>query len=158
MSKLGEAFNLNIKAMRTREFVYHDQVMKVRVPLTKEAEEMFARAENPPKEEVEIKFKELSKDLYAKKKEIIESGADIKFEGDDVIVGDNSLRELARNQVAGTIRIVESFKLLVTASGENLENITLDEINEEFPLPVQLALVKKIAEVISPGYEEIRKN
>jgi len=158
MSRLGEAFKINVEAMRTRDFAYHDQMMKVRVPLAKEAEEMFARADNPPKEEVEAKFKELSKDLYAKKQEIIESGADIKFEGDDVIVGGNSLKELARNQIAGNVRILESFKLLVTATGENLADITMDEINEEFPLPVQLALVKKIAEVISPGYEEIRKN
>lgn len=158
MSKLSKAFKVNLDAMRTREFAYHDQTFKVRVPLAKEAEEMFAKADNPPKEEVEAKFKELSKDLYANKKEIIESGADIKFEGDDVIVGENSLRELAKNQVSGNIRIIESFKLLVTATGENLVDITYDEINEEFPLPVQLALVKKIAEVISPGYEEIRKN
>ena len=65
---------------------------------------------------------------------------------------------MAKNQAAGNIRIIESFKLLVTATGENLTDITYEEINEEFPLPVQLALVKKIAEVISPGYEEIRKN
>ena len=158
MSRLSKAFKVNTEAMRTRDFEYHGQQFKVRVPLAKEAEEMFKRAENPPEAEVQAKFDELSKDLYAKKKEIIKSGADIKFEDDDVIVGENSLRELAKNQVAGNIRIIESFKLLVTANGENLIDITYDEINEEFPLPVQLALVKMVAEVISPGYEEIRKN
>jgi type I site-specific restriction-modification system R (restriction) subunit len=158
MSRLSQAFKVNLDAVKTREFEYHGQIFKVRVPLTKEAEEMFAKADNPNKEEIEVKFTELSKDLYARKEEIIESGADIKFEGDDVIVGGNSLRELAKNQVAGNVRIVESFKLLVTENGENLRDITYDEINQEFPLPVQLALVKKIAEVISPGYEEIRKN
>jgi type I site-specific restriction-modification system R (restriction) subunit len=158
MSRLSKAYKVSPDAMRTREFEYHGQSFKVRVPLAKEAEEMFKRADNPPEAEVEEKFQELSKDLYAKKEEIVESGADIKFTDDDVVVGENSLRELAKNQAAGNIRIIESFKLLVTATGENLTDITYEEINEEFPLPVQLALVKKIAEVISPGYEEIRKN
>ncbi len=158
MSKLGNAFGVNLDLVRIREFDYHGQTFRVRVPLTKEAEVMFARAEHPPKEEVDAKFKELSAPMYARKQDIVDSGADIKFEDNDIVVGDNSLRELAKNQIAGNIRILESFKLLVTPDGESLSSITYADISDEFPLPIQLSLVKKIAEIISPSYEEIRKN
>ena len=56
-------------------------------------------------------------------------------------------------------RILEMVKLLVPeVDGANMEDLTYEEINSEFPFPVQLELMKKIAEVISPGYEETRKN
>jgi hypothetical protein len=35
---------------------------------------------------------------------------------------------------------------------------TYEEINSEFPFSIQLELMKKIIEVISPSYEETRKN
>ena len=68
---------------------------------------------------------------------------------DDVLVGDQSLRALARTQASGEIRILESIKLLVPVDGTTLGNITYAEIQQEFPLPVQLSIVKKIAEVVS---------
>jgi hypothetical protein len=39
-----------------------------------------------------------------------------------------------------------------------LEDLTYQDIEEEFPLSTQLALVEKIAEVISPTYRESRGN
>ena len=100
----------------------------------------------------------MTKELYAKKQEIIDSKAEIQFTDNDVIVGEQSLLELAKSQASGEIRILESIKLLVPVDGTNLGNITYAEIQEEFPLPVQLSLVKKIAEVVSPAYEDVRKN
>jgi hypothetical protein len=47
---------------------------------------------------------------------------------------------------------------LIPVDNSDFSNLTYEEINSEFPLPVQLTLVKKIAEVISPNYEEVRKN
>lgn len=158
MTSLAKAFAINPDKIRIRTFDYNGQQFRVRVPLTQEAEDMFVRVDNPPAELVEAKFTELTKELYAKKKDIIESKADIKFEKDDVIVGEQSLRELAKNQASGEIRILESIKLLVPIDGTNLGEITYEQVQEEFPLPVQLSLVKKIAEVVSPSYEEVRKN
>lgn len=158
MSKLAGAFAVNADKLRIRSFEYNGQTFKVRIPLAKEAEEMFERVENPPQDLIDKKFHELSKSLYEKKDEIIESNADIKFLDDDVIVGDKSLKEIAKAQATGEIRILESIKLLVSTNGQNLTDITYEEIETEFPLPVQLSLVKKIAEVVSPAYDDIRKN
>lgn len=158
MTKLAQAFAINPDKIRIRTFEYNGQQFRVRVPLTQEAEDMFVRVDNPPAELVKAKFDELTKELYAKKQEIIESDADIKFTEDDVIVGEQSLLKLAQSQASGEIRILESIKLLVPVDGTNLGDITYAEIQEEFPLPVQLSLVKKIAEVVSPSYEDVRKN
>lgn len=158
MSKLAGAFAVNADKLRIRTFEYNDQKFQVRIPLAKEAEEMFERVDNPPQELIDKKFEALSKSLYDKKDEIIESKADIKFLDDDVIVGDKSLKEMAKAQATGEIRILESIKLLVPVNGQTLNDITYADVEIEFPLPVQLSLVKKIAEVVSPSYEDIRKN
>lgn len=158
MTSLAQAFAINPDKIRIRQFEYNGQQFKVRVPLTQEAEAMFDRVDNPPESLVQAKFDELTKELYAKKDEIAESKADIKFTDDDVLVGDQSLKTLAKSQASGEIRILESIKLLVPVDGTNLGDITYEEIQQEFPLPVQLSLVKKIAEVVSPSYEDVRKN
>lgn len=158
MSRLASAFSVNADKLRIRTFEYNGQMFKVRIPLAKEAEEMFVRVDNPPQELIDKKFHELSKSLYEKKDEIVESKADIKFLDDDIVVGEKSLKELAKSQATGEIRILESIKLLVPTDGQNLDDITYADVEVEFPLPVQLSLVKKIAEVVSPAYEDIRKN
>jgi hypothetical protein len=158
MSRLSEEFNINIDSILLRSFEYKNQKFNVRIPKTKEAEEIYAKSENPPTELVEEKYKELTKTVFEKKDEIQESDAKITFLENDVIVGDTSMRGLAKAQAGSEIRIVESFKLLVTVDGKNLADITYDEINQDIPKPIQYELVKRIAEVISPNYEELRKN
>lgn len=158
MSSLAKAFAINPDTIRIRSFEYNGQQFRVRVPLTQEAEAMFEKVDNPPAELIKTKFDELTKELYAKQQEIVDSKADIKFLEDDVVVGEQSLKALAKSQASGEVRILESFKLLVPIDNTNLYNITYDEIQVEFPLPVQLSLVKKIAEVVSPSYEDVRKN
>ena len=60
-------------------------------------------------------------------------------------------------QVMTSSRITEYIRLLVAADGSDaLAEITYDEINAEWPLQVQLALVDKIGEVIAPTYQEAR--
>ena len=159
MSNLAGAFSINADQIRIRHFEYGGQQFKVRIPLSKEAEDMFKRVDNPPQQLIDKKFSELSKSLFDKKEEIAESGADIKFTDDgDVLVGGKSLKEMAKSQASGEIRILESIKLLVPTNGKTLDDITYDDVESEFPLPVQLSLVKKIAEVVSPNYDDIRKN
>jgi len=158
MSRIAESLKINLDAVRTRSFEFKGQEFKVRIPKTKEAEEIFAKSEIPPSELVEQKYVELTNPLITRKDELVESGADVKFLDNDVMMGETSLRKLAEAQAGSEIRIVESFKLLVLPNGETLADITYDEISEDFPKPIQYDLVKKIAEVISPNYEEIRKN
>lgn len=158
MTTLAKAFAINPDKIRIRSFEYNGEQFKVRVPLTQEAESMFERVDNPPAELIKAKFDELTRELYAKKQEIIDSKADIKFKKDDVVIGDQSLLALAKSQASGEVRILESIKLLVPVNGATLGDITYDQIQEEFPLPVQLSLVKKIAEIVSPAYEDVRKN
>ena len=158
MSRIAESLKINLDIIRTRTFDFKGQEFKVRIPKTKEAEEIFTKAENPPSDLVEQKYVELSKPLITRKADLIESGADVKFLENDVMMGETSLRKLAEAQAGSEIRIIESFKLLVLPGGETLTDITYEEISEDFPKPIQYDLVKKIAEVISPNYEEIRKN
>lgn len=155
---ITKLLNLNPNQIRNRDFEFQGQKFKVRVPLSIEAEVMYAKASNPPEEMVKIKYDELTKDLIAKKEEILEQKADIKFLEDDVLVGESSLKALAKTQAGNEIRVIESFKLLLSPTGESIGDITYEQIQAEFPLPIQLSLVKKIAEVISPSYEEVRKN
>lgn len=158
MSKFGKSFGINTAQLRTRKFEINGQTFNVRIPLATEAEEMFKKSENPDPEQVEAKYKELTKDLLDKKDVLLSVDSGVTFTDDDVKIGDSSMREMAKNQAGTEIRIVESFKLLIPVDGTDFSDLTYEEINAEFPLPVQLTLVKKIAEVISPNYEEVRKN
>jgi hypothetical protein len=54
-------------------------------------------------------------------------------------------------------RTVEFMKLVVPEAG-TLDDITYQEIDEEFPFPVQLEMLNKISEAIQPGYKDSRKN
>ena len=158
MSKFGKSFGINTAQLRTRKFEINGQSFNVRIPLANEAEEMFKKSENPSPEHIEQKYTELTKDLLAKKDVLISKDSGVEFKDNDIVVGDNSMRDLAKSQAGTEIRIVESFKLLIPVDDTDLSQLSYEDINSEFPLPVQLAFVKRIAEVISPNYEEIRKN
>lgn len=154
---IAKALKINQDSIRMRSFEFNGQTLKVRVPLTTEADELYEKIKEPNPELVKQKYEELSKPLLEKRAEL-EKSEDIKFTDDDIIVGENSVRELARTQAGGETRILETFKLLVPADGKDMNSLTYEEINEDLPLPIQLELVKKITEVISPNYEESRKN
>ncbi len=158
MTKFSKVFGVNTTQLRVRSFEFNGQKFNVRIPLASEAEEMFKRAENPTIEHIEEKYKELTKDLINKKDKLSGKDSGILFKDDDIIVGENSMRDLAKSQAGTEIRIVESFKLLIPVDDTDLSQLSYEDINSEFPLPVQLAFVKRIAEVISPNYEEVRKN
>lgn len=154
---IAKSLKINQDAIRMRSFDFNGQTLRVRVPLTAEADELYEKIKEPSPELVKEKYEELSKPLLEKRKEL-EKSEDIKFANDDIIVGGNSVRELARTQAGGETRILETFKLLVPADGKDMKDLTYEQINEDLPLPIQLELVKKITEVISPSYEESRKN
>jgi len=156
MSRLKKSLGVNIDQVRVREFELAGQKFKVKVPLTSEADGIYERTKEPSEILVEAKYKEIADPVLANK-EVLQT-EDFVFTENDIVVKGQSMRQLAKNKAQTELRIIETFKLLVTADGSGLDDLTYDEINEDFPLPVQLAIVKKITETISPGYEETRKN
>ena len=154
----AKSLKINPDAIRIRSFEFNGQTLKVRVPTTVEADELYERMKTPAQELIDLKYQELRKPLLEKKKELEATENDIKFENDDIIVAGTSIKELAKSQAEGETRILETFKFLVPADGKDMSTLTYDEINNDLPLPIQLDLVKKITEVISASYEETRKN
>jgi hypothetical protein len=152
--KLSELLKVNQQQLRTRTFNLGGQQFKVRVPLSVELEAINKRVMEV---NADNKTNEMLTPLFEKKKEL--QSESIVFLKDDVIVDGRSTRQLAKMTAQTEQRILEMIKLLVPeVEGATMDNLTYEEINEEFPFPVQLELMKKIAEVISPGYEETRKN
>jgi hypothetical protein len=152
--RLSEKLKINQDVLRTRSFTLAGQKFKVRVPLAVELEAINKRISEIDGQEKVDEFLQPLLD----KKSILESESIIYLE-DDVIVDGRSTKELAKLTAQTEQRILEMVKLLVPEmEGINMEEITYQEIKEEFPFPVQLELMKKISEVISPGYEEARKN
>ena len=154
----AQSLKINQDQIRIRSFEFNGQILKVRVPLTTEADALYEKMKAPSEELVAQKYTELSVPLLTKQQELEESGNEILFGEDDIIVAGTSIRDLAKSQAEGETRILETFKFLVPADGRDMATLTYEEICEDLPLPIQLELVKKISEVISTGYEEIRKN
>jgi hypothetical protein len=83
----------------------------------------------------------------------IKEGVEVK--DNDFIIDGRSVRETATNKHVLQYRIVEYIKFLIPETG-SLEDITYEDVETEFPLSVQMTLVEKINEVISPDYKDIK--
>ena len=152
--KLSESLKINSDNIRIRDFTIAGQKLRVRIPLSSEMDAINERVKNV---NFDDQFKKLSEPLL-EKKEMLE-GDEIKFSDDDIILNDRSIKEMAKTSAQTNARIVELFKLFVpVAEGANMDDLTYEEIEAEFPFSTQIEIAKKISEVISPGYEETRKN
>jgi len=85
-----------------------------------------------------------------------QAGDNIEFKDNDIIIDGRSLRDAAKNKVSIQHRIVEYIKFLIPEDGQSLDGIEYKDVEDEFPLSIQLTLVDKINEVISPDYKEIK--
>lgn len=154
-SALGKKYEANKDKIFTRTFDLGGHTFKVRVPFVHETDEIFEKFNNPNPDDVEKVYKELVEPIMQYKG--IES--DFVFTDDDVLVGERSLRQSAKLKLQTEIKITEFIKLLVPENPEDsLADLTYEEINSEFPLSVQMQLVEKISEAISPTYKETRGN
>jgi hypothetical protein len=81
----------------------------------------------------------------------------VQFLDNDIIIDGRSMMETAKNKTMLQYRITEYIKLLISESGETLDDLEYSDVEEEFPLPIQLEIVDKINEVIAPDYKEIRE-
>ena len=156
--KISERLKINNNEIRIRSFEVGGQQLRVRIPLSVEAEEIHQRVSNPSKELIEDKYKLLTKSLQENKEAIQKESEGVVYTDNDIVVAGKSMREMAENQVKTETRIVETFKLLVPPGGESMDDLTYEDIEMDFPLQTQLNMVKKITEIISPTYEETQKN
>lgn len=161
MTKLGKAFGKkfeeNKDAVRVREFELGGHNFKVRVPLTVESDAIQQRVLHIDEEKVERYYQESVKEIEANK-DAMGAIDGIEFKDNDIIVQGRSMREAAKMKHASEIRVLEMVKLLVPEDKNfDMADLTYEDIEEVFPLPVQLELVEKISEVISFDYHRTRK-
>jgi hypothetical protein len=154
MSKLGSAlgkkYEENRLSVLTRSFELGDHTFKVRVPSVQEIEAIYNYFKNPNEEKVELEYQSMLKEFDGLKEK---EGVEIK--DNDMVIDGRSMRETAKNKHILQHRIVEYIKFLIPETG-SLEDITYEDVEAEFPLSVQMTLVEKINEVISPDYKDIK--
>lgn len=152
MSKLGSAlgkkYEDNRLAILTRSFELGGHTFKVKVPSVAEIETIYNYSKNPDLDAIEKAYQTLTEDIRK-----VEG---IKEENNDIVIDGRSMRETATNKHILQYRITAYIKFLIGENGETLDQITYDDIEAEFPLAIQLTLVEKINEVISPEYKEVR--
>lgn len=154
MSKLGTAlgkkYEENRLSVLTRSFELGDHTFKVRVPSVSEIEAIYNYYKNPNEEKIELEYQNMLKEFGSLKEK---EGVEVK--DNDMIIDGRSIRETAKNKHILQHRIVEYIKFLIPETG-SLEDITYEDVEAEFPLSVQMTLVEKINEVISPEYKDIK--
>jgi hypothetical protein len=160
MTKLSSAFGEKYQAKRkdllTRSFVLNGHTFKVRIPLMIESDAIYKKVSNPDEETVDKIYQEITAPLRQFEGN---QNEDFEFTNTDILVEKRSMREAAKNKAITEARITEFFKLLVPEmEGVSLEDLTYADIEEEFPIAVQMVIVEKIGEVISPTYREARGN
>jgi hypothetical protein len=152
---LGESYQAKREELRIRKFELGGHTFKVRVPIVAETDAIFKRINEPDEAKIQELFDKLSKPLLEFKDDAEKTG--FEFTENDILIEGKSTRQTVRTQVMTQTRITEFIKLLVPVEG-TMADITYEDIEAEFPMSTQLALVEKIAEVISPTYRESRGN
>jgi hypothetical protein len=155
-SAFGDKYQANKQNLLTRSFELGGHTFKVRIPLVAESEAIYKKVSEPNEETVEKTYIEITAPLRQFKDNQTE---EFKFVDNDILVEGRSMREAAKNKAISETRITEFFKLLVPElEGASLEDLTYQDIEDEFPRSVQMMIVEKIGEVISPTYREARGN
>jgi len=155
MTRLSSALGTGAE-FRIKKFDLGGHAFRVRVPLVSESDAMHSRIIKPDSAAIDRIYADLTKSLDEFK---TLKNEELVFTENDVVVSGRSMREAATNKAMMEARITEMIRLLQPENPANtLDDITYAEIELEWPLSVQLALVEKINEVISPGYKENRGN
>jgi hypothetical protein len=155
-SAFGDKYQANKKNLLTRSFELGGHTFKVRIPLVSESELIYKKVSEPNDELIEKTYIEITQPLRQFESNQTE---EFKFTDDDILVEGRSMREAAKNKAITEARITEFFKLLVPElEGASLDDLSYEDIQDEFPISVQMMIVEKIGEVISPTYREARGN
>lgn len=150
MTRLSNALKLN-DSIRIKTFQLGNNILKVRVPLTKELEDINKSIIEISQDDIKARLSKMTDTLLSEKVE----GVEVK--DDDVIVNGISTKETITSVLMMEKKITQYFKFLVPEEG-NFDDISYEEIDSEFPLQVQFEILEKISEVIQPGYKDARKN
>jgi len=155
-SAFGDKYQANKKNLLTRTFELGGHTFKVRIPLVSESDAIYKKVSEPNEETVEKTYIQITKPLRQFEDNQTE---EFKFTDNDILVDGRSMREAAKNKSITEARITEFFKLLVPElEGASLEDLSYQDIEDEFPISIQMMIVEKIGEVISPTYREARGN
>lgn len=155
-SAFGEKYQANRKNLLTRSFELGGHTFKVRIPLVAESDAIYKKVSEPDEQAVNVIYDSITKPLLEFKDN---QNDDFVFVDGDILVQGRSMREAAKNKAITEARITEFFKLLIPAmEGATLDDLTYQDIEDEFPISVQMQIVDKIGEVISPTYKEARGN
>ena len=155
-SLFGTQYETKRKGLFIRQFELGGHVFKVKIPSVAESDAMYERIQNPPQEEIDAIYTTISTPLEQFRDQETE---EFKFTENDIVVNGRSLRETAKTKLITQIRITEFIKLIIPENAnDSLTELTYAEVEEEFPITVQIALMEKIAEAISPSYKESRGN
>ena len=155
-SAFGDKYQANRKNLLIRSFELGGHTFKVRIPLIVESDAIYKKVSDPAEETIEKIYQEITAQLRQFENNQTE---EFQFTDNDILVDGRSMREAAKNKAITEARITEFFKLLVPElEGASLEDLTYADIEEEFPISVQMQIVEKIGEVISPTYREARGN
>ena len=155
-SAFGEKYQTNKKNLLIRSFDLGGHTFKVRIPLLAESDAIYKKVTNPDDATIDKIYEQLTKPLLQFENNQTD---EFKFVEGDILVDGRSMREAAKNKAITEARITEFFKLLVPElEGASLEDLTYQDIEDEFPISVQMQIVEKIGEAISPTYKESRGN
>lgn len=149
-SALGKKYEENRLSVLTRSFELGDHTFKVRVPSVSEIEAIYNYFKNPNEEKVEQEYQKMLKEFGG-----LQEKEGVEIKENDVVIEGRSMKETAKNKHILQHRIVEYIKFLIPETG-SLDDITYEDVEAEFPLSVQMTLVEKINEVISPEYKDIK--
>ena len=151
MTRLSSAFGETTN-LRTKTFQLGGHTFKVRIPLSKELDVLNDKVQNIDQEEFKKRFDKMTSSF----RESV--GIDgVVVTDDDVVIEGRSTKELVETILQMENRMVEYVKLLIPENG-NLDDITYEDVEAEWPMAVQLEILSKISESIQPGYKDSRKN
>lgn len=151
-SAFGDSYQKASAHLRTKTFELGGHVFKVRIPLSKDMEQIETAITTIDDEELKRRYEKMSASFRGG--EVIDG---VEVTEDDVIVEGRSTKELVRQVIMMEQRIVEYIKLLVPENGD-WAGLTYEEIDAEWPMTVQMEMIAKITESIQPGYKDSRKN
>jgi glycerophosphoryl diester phosphodiesterase len=156
MSQLAKAFGKkfveNKDIVRTRQFELGSNTFKVKIPLTVEYEAIMEKVKVVDETKLETYYAEITKPL-TENKDTLTADMQVEFKDNDIIVQGRSMRDTAKNKLITENRILAMIQMLVPEEkGFDMSTVTYDMVEELFPFSIQLELVDKISETISPSY------
>jgi ribosomal protein S17E len=152
----GKKFEQNKDLVRIRSFEFGGHTFKVKVPLTSEYESMMIKINQADEEKVAKYYTDLTK-TFIENKETLDPELGVVFKEDDIELQGRSLKHTAKTKVITENQITAMVQMLVPEEKDfNMSTITYEMVEELFPFSVQMELLQKISEVISPSYKETK--